>query len=159
MMTPMNFTSLLDPEIARALTQVEMLTQTLSADNLHSIRAARAGAPQAPVSDAVRRTDHVLATRAHASVRMHRGHAAHGLLPAIYWMHGGGLVLGTNRIDDPRFDRWCSALECVGASVEYELAPESQYPGPLEDCYAGLCWLHANAEAFGIDPTRIGIGG
>jgi len=74
-------------------------------------------------------------------------------------MHGGGLVLGTNSIDDPRFDRWCPELGCIGISVDYALAPESTYPGPLEDCFAGLEWAHRNAIDLGIDPARIGIGG
>jgi acetyl esterase/lipase len=74
-------------------------------------------------------------------------------------MHGGGLVLGRNVGDDPRFDRWCSQIDCVGVSVEYGLAPENKYPGPLEDCYAGLKWVHDHAEQLGVDPKRIGIGG
>jgi acetyl esterase/lipase len=74
-------------------------------------------------------------------------------------MHGGGLVVGSNRGDDLRFDRWCQKLNCVGVSVEYALAPESRYPAPLEDCYAGLYWLRRNAGELGVDPDRIGIGG
>ena len=92
-------------------------------------------------------------------MRLHREKSVDALRPAIYWMHGGGLVLGTNLIDDPRFDRWCPNLACVGASVDYELAPESAYPRPLDDCYAGLKWLHDNAASLGIDRNRIGIGG
>ena len=155
----MNIEELLDPEIALALSTLEVHTQDLSAQTLHNVRALRAKAPPAPVSDDVARTDHSIPEHPHAPVRVHREKAATGLLPAIYWMHGGGLVLGSYLLDDPRFDRWCPALNCVGASVEYALAPESQYPGPLEDCYAGLSWLHANAASLGIDKNRIGIGG
>jgi len=62
-------------------------------------------------------------------------------------------------MEDLRFDRWCHALGCLGAAVEYRLAPETRYPGPLEDCYAGLRWLHDHAEALGIDVGRTGIMG
>ena len=68
-----------------------------------------------------------------------------GDLPCVYWMHGGGLVIGSYTGDDARFDRWCPLFDCVGVSVEYRLAPESPYPGPLDDSYAGLAWVHANA--------------
>lgn len=74
-------------------------------------------------------------------------------------MHGGGLVLGDNRMDDARFDKWCRELGIVGVSVEYRLAPEHPYPTPLEDCYAALAWIHHNAASLGVDPQRIGIGG
>ena len=62
-------------------------------------------------------------------------------------------------MEDLRFDHWCGDLGCIGAAVEYRLAPEHPYPGPLDDCYAGLAWLHENAEALGIDLARSGIGG
>ena len=67
-------------------------------------------------------------------------------------MHGGGLVLGSDHGDDPRFDRWCPLFGIVGVSVEYRLAPETPYPGPLEDCYAGLEWVHEHAAELGVDP-------
>jgi len=56
-------------------------------------------------------------------------------------------------------DRYCNAFGCVGVSVEYRLAPETPYPGPLDDCYAGLAWTFAHARELGADPARIGING
>jgi acetyl esterase/lipase len=74
-------------------------------------------------------------------------------------MHGGGLVVGSYEGDDARFDRWSPMFGLVGVSVEYRLAPETPYPGPLEDCYAGLVWVLQHAAELGVDPARIGIGG
>ena len=151
--------TLIDPEVAAALAALGMRLGELSDATLQSIRAQRDAAPLPPLSDVVDRRDHAVSERPPVSVRVHREKSAKGLLPCIYWMHGGGLILGRNIGDDPRFDRWCPRLGCVGVSVEYGLAPESKYPGPVEDCYAGLKWLHAHAEELGIDATRIGIGG
>lgn len=156
--------ALLDAEIAEVLAGVELGFDTLSSKTLADVRAVWAELPKPELSDDVARTDHTIPERPHVSVRVHREKSAtEGLSskkrPCIYWMHGGGLVVGTNVGDDPRFDKWCPGLKCVGASVEYALAPESQYPGPLEDCYAGLRWIHANADELGIDVNRIGIGG
>jgi acetyl esterase len=47
------------------------------------------------------------------------------------------------------------AHDAVIVSVDYRLAPETPFPGPQEDCYAGLDWLIANAGSFGVDPDRI----
>jgi acetyl esterase/lipase len=151
--------TLIDPEVAEALVALDLRLGELSDERLHSIRERLGAVPLPALSDAVERRDYAVPERPPVSVRVHREKSATGRLPCIYWMHGGGLILGRNVGDDPRFDRWCPRLGCVGVSVEYALAPESRYPGPLEDCYAGLKWVHAHAEQLGIDVTRIGIGG
>ena len=80
-------------------------------------------------------------------------------LPCVYSMHGGGYVLGHRAMDDLRFDEWCPELDFIGVSVEYRLAPEAPFPGALDDCYTGLCWIHEHAPEIGIDPARIGVAG
>lgn len=44
-------------------------------------------------------------------------------------------------------------------SVDYRLAPETTYAGSIEDNYAGLKWLHANAASIGADPAKIAVMG
>ncbi|MEM9562259.1 MAG: alpha/beta hydrolase [Actinomycetota bacterium] len=92
-------------------------------------------------------------------VRLYRPAGLAADAPAIYWIHGGGMVLGSMTMDDARCSRWADQLGCVVASVEYRLAPEHPFPAPMNDCYAGLSWLAANASELGIDPARIAIGG
>jgi acetyl esterase/lipase len=79
--------------------------------------------------------------------------------PALLWIHGGGMVLGDLDMDDD----WCASTAAqvgiVVASVDYRLAPEHPFPSPLEDCYTGLRWLTHQAQALGIDSSRIAIGG
>ncbi len=74
-------------------------------------------------------------------------------------MHPGGYILGSYEEDDFRHDRLCPKLGYVGVSVDYRLAPETPYPGPLEDCYRALLWVFQNAGPLGVDPGRIGIFG
>jgi acetyl esterase/lipase len=68
-------------------------------------------------------------------------------------------VLGSYAMNDAVFDRRCPRLALVGVSVDYRLAPETSYPGPLEDCYRGLAWTHEHAEELGVDRDRIGVHG
>jgi acetyl esterase/lipase len=79
--------------------------------------------------------------------------------PAIYYTHGGGMVVGDNRtVIGPYLD-WACEFGAVLISVEYRLAPEHPDPAPVEDCYAGLVWLAEHASAIGVDPDRIVIAG
>jgi acetyl esterase/lipase len=147
-----------DPDVAAALAGLG--DRTVGTGNLAESRA-RPPLP-AQLSDAVQRTDYVVPGPPGAPdlrVRVHRPRGADGVLPCVYSIHGGGYVMGTHLSDDARFDRWCPELSCAGVSVEYRLAPETPYPGPLEDCYAGLAWVHAHAAELGIDPARTGISG
>ena len=43
--------------------------------------------------------------------------------------------------------------------MEYRLAPETRFPGALDDNYAALRWLYNNAATLGVDPNRIAVGG
>ena len=151
--------SLLDPEAAVAVAEFPIDFGVLCDETLPTIRAALAALPTPNLSDLVERTEHVVPATDGVTLRVHRPFGVEGDLPCVYWMHGGGLVLGDQAQDDIRFDRWCQMLRCVGVSVGYRLAPETPYPGPLDDCYAGLQWVHDHAAELGADPARIGIGG
>ncbi|HET8843485.1 MAG TPA: alpha/beta hydrolase [Ktedonobacteraceae bacterium] len=80
-------------------------------------------------------------------------------VPALLWIHGGGYVIGTAEQSDLQLKTIVSSLNCVAVAVDYRLAPETPHPGPVEDCYAALKWLHANANDLGVDSKRIAIGG
>lgn len=82
-----------------------------------------------------------------------------GTRPAILHTHGGGYVVGSVRSDLPRLQAIAAQLDCVIVSVEYRLAPEADWTRSVEDNYAGLKWLHANAGALGVDPARIAVMG
>jgi acetyl esterase/lipase len=145
----------LDPEIAAAVGAIDLAA--ITADTLSLYRQAF---PTPPLSDAVRRTDHVVPGEPEVPVRVHRPVASEGgKLPCVYSIHGGGYVLGSYTMDDARFDGWCPALGVVGVSVEYRLAPETSYPDPLEDCYRGLMWVFDHADEIGVDVGRIGVAG
>ena len=92
-------------------------------------------------------------------VRVYRPRVPRASSPCLYWMLGGGLVLGNVAMDDARCVEIVEHLNIVVASVEYRLAPAFPYPVPLDDCYAGLEWLFSSAEALGLAADRIAIGG
>jgi acetyl esterase/lipase len=92
-------------------------------------------------------------------VRIYRPLDARADLPGIYYIHGGGMVLGDIAGEDDTAAMICDEVNAVVVSVEYRLAPENPHPAPVEDCYAGLVWMAANAGGLGFDPTRLALYG
>ena len=147
--------TLLDPELASIIEAFP--DQALSEATYRERRQQPFAAVE--LSDAVVRTDHVVPGEVPVRVRVHRARGLDGPAPCVVSIHGGGYVLGSYDLDDARFDRWCVTHGLVGVSVDYRLAPECAFPGPLEDCYAALSWTFAHADELGIDPGRIGVSG
>ena len=127
-----------------------------------SAAARRAQLPAVPLPDGVIAEDHQVPGPHGAPkvmVRLYRPAALPDSAPALYWIHGGGMLLGSVEMDDAYCGRLADQLNAVIASVEYRLAPEHPYHAPLDDCYAGLAWLAGATDEIGVDPTRIAIGG
>ncbi len=91
-------------------------------------------------------------------IRVYRPDAA-GSLPILIYFHGGGWVVG----DLESHDHVCRALArragAVVISVDYRLAPETPFPGPLDDGEAALRWTASHAAELGGDAARIAVGG
>ncbi|RCG33004.1 alpha/beta hydrolase [Sphaerisporangium album] len=79
--------------------------------------------------------------------------------PCVYWIHGGGMVMGDrfSQIDIPL--EWLDLLGAVVVSVDYRLAPEVTGTTLVDDCYQGLLWVAGHAGELGVDPARIVVAG
>ena len=115
--------------------------------------------PQPELSDAVERRELVVPGEVAVPVRVHSPAGRSAPLAGVVAIHGGGYVIGDRTMYDGLFDRWCVDPGMVAVSVGYRRAPETPYPGPLEDCYQALVWTVEHADELGIDPACIGIYG
>jgi acetyl esterase/lipase len=79
--------------------------------------------------------------------------------PAILHMHGGGYVIGDARSSVALLQPLAQELDCLVVTVEYRLAPDTPFPGALEDNYRALRWLAQNAQELGVDSRRIAVMG
>jgi acetyl esterase/lipase len=79
--------------------------------------------------------------------------------PALLWIHGGGLILGTPQQDDAANLALARELGIAVFSAAYRLALDHPAPAALDDLVAGFRALVARADEFGVDPSRIAIGG
>ena len=87
------------------------------------------------------------------------GNVAGASKPAVLHIHGGGYVMGSAGMSRRDIQELSTTHNCVAVSVDYRLAPETRFPGSLEDNYAALRWMHTNAKELGIDVKRIAIKG
>ncbi|WDZ86598.1 alpha/beta hydrolase [Micromonospora cathayae] len=79
--------------------------------------------------------------------------------PCVYWMHGGGMVMGDrfSQLDIPL--EWLDRFGAVVVSVDYRLAPEATGTSLVDDCYRGLLWVAGHADELGVDPDRLVVAG
>ena len=80
-------------------------------------------------------------------------------LPAIVYYHGGGHVIGSLDTHDLVARNLCAGAEALVASVDYRMGPEHRFPAAVEDSFAALKWVHANAKELGADADRLGVHG
>lgn len=82
-----------------------------------------------------------------------------GPVPAIVYYHGGGHVIGSLDTHDLIARNLCSGAAALVASVDYRMGPEHKFPAAVDDSFAALAWVHANAASLGADPARLGVHG
>ena len=113
----------------------------------------------------IRTTEHRVEVPGRPAVRVRvyhpDGSASGAATPGVLAFFGGAFRIGS--IDypttDAAFRRRAADSGVAIAAVDYALAPEHRYPVAVEQAYAALEWLFAQADELGIDPERIGVAG
>lgn len=80
-------------------------------------------------------------------------------LPVTLYVHGGGFVIGDIDMTDGVCRSLAQSSGSVVVSVGYRLAPETPFPGGLEDCAAVLDWVTAHAAEIGVRANRVAVAG
>src|SRR5437763_2487436 len=80
-------------------------------------------------------------------------------VPAIVYYHGGGHVIGSLDTHDFVARNLCGGVGALVASVDYRMGAEHKFPAAVDDSWAALRWVGANAESLGADPDRMGVHG
>ncbi|MBN8606026.1 MAG: alpha/beta hydrolase fold domain-containing protein [Caulobacterales bacterium] len=82
-----------------------------------------------------------------------------GGAPLVLFFHGGGFVT----CDIDTHDSICSYLAKAASgrvlSVDYRLAPETRFPGQIEDARAACAWAFQNAPRFGAPSDKLVLAG
>jgi acetyl esterase len=81
------------------------------------------------------------------------------LSPCLVFFHGGGWVIGDLDSHDVVCRKLAEEGQLIVISVDYRLAPEHKFPAAVDDSIAATKWIAENAKQFGIDASRLSVGG
>jgi acetyl esterase len=137
------------------LRPIEEMTPAEAREQMEATARARKAEPL-PVAEIDDRT--IPGPAGEIRLRLYRPAAA-GPAPAIVYYHGGGHVIGSLETHDFVARNLCGGTQALVASVDYRMGPEHKFPAAVDDAYAALQWVHANAKSLGTDPDRIGVHG
>jgi len=153
----MDHLHLVDPDVRDIVAQFPPLLPTT--ETLPALRDAVLGLY--PPAEAPYEERHVGGLKGAPDVRVliHRPPTDAKDLPAILYIHGGGFIAGAPDMMAVASTRLAVEQNAVVVAVQYRLAPETPFPGPVEDCYAALKWMAAEADELGINAARIVIFG
>lgn len=84
---------------------------------------------------------------------------SHGLLPVLVYLHGGGWVWNSIDTHDRLMRDYAAGGGCAVIGPDYALSPEAAFPQALEECAAVVRWVARHGAEWGLDPSRIVLGG
>lgn len=79
--------------------------------------------------------------------------------PAFIFLHGGSFCVGDLDSHDVAMRALANASGSTIIAVDFRRAPENPFPAAIEDAYATLCWVAANATTLRINREEIAVGG
>ncbi|WP_380872062.1 acetylhydrolase [Sphingomonas sp. DBB INV C78] len=92
-------------------------------------------------------------------VRIYRREEAGDAEPVLVFYHGGGYIACGIESHDRLCHRLARLAECAIVSVDYRLAPEHVFPAAVDDALAALRWVATNGAHYGLDISRLAVGG
>ncbi|MGM0931066.1 MAG: alpha/beta hydrolase [Actinomycetota bacterium] len=93
-------------------------------------------------------------------VRVYRPEEATQPTPVVVYFHGGGWVIGDLEIADTTVRDLAVASQATVVSVDYRKAPETVFPGAVEDALAVVRnILNGGVVGLNIDVQRVAVAG
>ncbi len=90
--------------------------------------------------------------------RVHRPRTDRAL-PVLVYFHGGVWVWASVDTHDRLVREYATGAGVAVVNVDYALSPEAKFPQAVEECAAVVCHLAAHGTEWGLDGSRILLGG
>lgn len=163
----MGFLNRVDPQLVPGLSDMEVVKSPTSSNELQAFRQdyarlLRDRAKAARPLEGIARDDFEVPCFDGAGTLLLRRYSPESVItpaPAIYWIHGGGMIVGSVEGDDIYCETLANETQVIVLSIDYRLAPENGSATPVEDAFTGLQWAVEHAGLLNIDPERVAVAG
>lgn len=136
-------------------TPIHPLTPAEARAALTRVQSIRVGKPSASIED----TTFPVGPTGSVRIRIIRPLNGTEALPAVMHFHGGGWIMGDPETHDRLAREIAAGIPAAVVFVDYDRAPEVQYPIAIEQAYAAFKYVADNPEALNVDATRLAVMG
>lgn len=77
----------------------------------------------------------------------------------LLYLHGGGFTVGSLETHDSLCRQLALQSQASVVALDYRLAPEHRFPTAVDDAWAAMRCLADEAASFGLDGSRLAVGG
>jgi acetyl esterase/lipase len=87
---------------------------------------------------------------------------AHGKLPLVILIHGGGWLSNDKYADMGYMKKTIAEIISNGfalASIDYRFSTQAVFPAQIQDCNRAISFLYDNADKYGFDINRFAVMG
>ncbi len=140
-------------DLLKGAAPIHILTPTQARAVLTQTQSLPVGKPSAKIDT----TTFATGPTGLVPVRIIRPPNGKRALPVVMYFHGGGWMLGDADIYDRLLREIAAGIPAVVVFVEYDRAPEAQYPIAIEQAYAALEYVVDRGNQLNVDATRLAI--
>lgn len=93
------------------------------------------------------------------AVKIHRPKGIKDALPIVFYIHGGGWVLGDDTTHDRLVRELAAGIPAAVVFPVYTPSPEAAFPQPTEELFAVLKYVVSHADELRLDASRLAVAG
>ena len=79
--------------------------------------------------------------------------------PCLVYFHGGAFMFKGAFVQYGNVKKYAHLADMVAVYVDYRVAVNDKFPVPLQDCFSAYKWVVSNADALGVEESKIIVGG
>lgn len=92
-------------------------------------------------------------------VKIHRPKGIEDTLPIVFYIHGGGWVLGDDTTHDRLVRELAAGIPAAVVFPVYTPSPEAAFPQPTNELFAVLNHIVSHADELRLDASRLAVAG
>ncbi|MDP9831995.1 MULTISPECIES: acetyl esterase [Trueperella] len=104
-------------------------------------------------------TEDVRVPTSHGEIGVRIYRPIDGVLPIIFFIHGGGFALGNLDTHDRICRNIADEAGAAVVAIDYTLSPEAKFPQAIEECAQVVQYVRTHAKRWGLDRGDVSFAG